>query len=57
MDELVEKGLIKDVSDLYKLHKKPLAGLEGWGEKSADNLMNAIEKARRSRLSNVSSTP
>ena len=47
VEELVEKGLIKDISDIYKLHKKALAGLEGWGEKSADNLMNAIEKSKK----------
>ena len=50
VDELVEKGLIKDVSDIYKLHKKTLAGLEGWGEKSADNLMNAVEKSKKTTL-------
>ncbi len=41
-------GLIKDAADIFRLHEKAadIAQREGWGQKSADNLMVAIEKAK-----------
>ncbi len=48
VDQLVELGFIKNYADLYELHKKrdQLVDLERWGEKSVENLLNAIEKSK-----------
>ena len=43
---LYEKGLINDASDLYKLKFDDLVSLERWGETSAKNLINSIEKSK-----------
>ncbi len=43
---LYQKKLITDVADLYKLKKEDLIGLERWGEKSAQNLIDNIEKSK-----------
>ncbi len=49
--QLVDKGLIQDVADIYYLKKEDLLGLERMGEKSAQNLLNAIERSKRRPLS------
>jgi DNA ligase (NAD+) len=48
---LVDNGLITEFSDLYRLDRETLAAMERLGEKSADNLVRAIEKSRRVPLS------
>jgi DNA ligase (NAD+) len=48
--QLVERGLVKDLSDLYRLEKKDLLELDGFAEKSAENLVNAIEASKRAPL-------
>jgi DNA ligase (NAD+) len=48
--QLMEAGLVKDLADLYRLTPIDLAGLEGFAEKSIENLMNAIESSKRPRL-------
>ena len=48
--QLLEKGLVKDLADLYRLTPIDLAGLEGFAEKSIENLMTAIESSKRPRL-------
>lgn len=45
--QLVERGLVRDLSDLYRLEKKDLLELDGFAEKSAENLVNAIEASKR----------
>lgn len=47
---LVNQELIKDFGDLYDLKKADLLPLERMGEKSADNLIAAIEKSKDSPL-------
>jgi DNA ligase (NAD+) len=47
IDQLVERGLVKDLADLYKLNQADLANLERMAEKSAQNLLNAWNAARR----------
>ncbi|HEM61830.1 MAG TPA: NAD-dependent DNA ligase LigA, partial [Chloroflexi bacterium] len=42
----VEKGLLKDVADFYYLDKDELLGLEGFAEKSAENLLSSIEASK-----------
>ncbi|MCL6120222.1 MAG: NAD-dependent DNA ligase LigA [Deltaproteobacteria bacterium] len=46
VDKLVEKGLIKNVADIYYLKRGDLSGLEGFGEKSEENLFNSVEKSK-----------
>ena len=47
---LLENGLISDASDLYTLRAEDVARLERMGEKSADNLINAIDLSRSAGL-------
>lgn len=41
-----ELGMIKDVSDIYGLKAEEIEPLEGFGEKSAENLVRSIEKSK-----------
>jgi DNA ligase (NAD+) len=47
------EGLVKNVSDLYDLKASQLASREGMGEKSASNIIAAIEKSKTRPLPNV----
>ncbi len=44
--KLFDLGLIKDVADIYELEAEQLEPLEGFGKKSAANLIHAIEKSK-----------
>jgi DNA ligase (NAD+) len=44
--QLIEKALVKNPADIYKLEASQLAELERMGEKSAENLVEAIDKSR-----------
>jgi len=44
--QLVEAGLVKDLADVYTLTKEQLLQLEGFAEKKADNLIQAIAASR-----------
>jgi len=46
IEQMVEKDIISDASDLYFLKKEDILSLEKMGDKSADNLLNAINKSR-----------
>ncbi len=46
IEQLIETGLVKNFADLYKLQKSELAGLERMAEKSADNVIRAIEASK-----------
>jgi DNA ligase (NAD+) len=46
VDQLVEKGLVRDVADLYRLDKQSLQDLERMGPKSAENLVKEIDASR-----------
>jgi DNA ligase (NAD+) len=50
-DQLVEKGLIKDVADIYYVNKEELIALERMADKSAQNIIDAIEKSKTKPLS------
>ena len=50
VDTLLDKGLIKSVADLYELKISELVELEKFQEKSANNLINAIEKSKSNSL-------
>ncbi len=47
VDQLVDAGLITTYADLYKLNKEDLIPLERMGEKSAENLISAIDESRK----------
>ncbi len=53
VEQLVGIGLIQDVADLYALTQADIVNLERMGEKSAENLMNAIEASRRIPVAKV----
>ncbi len=46
VEQLVHTGLINDVADLYTLNRQDLLKLEGFAEKKADNLIDAIDASR-----------
>jgi len=48
--QLVEKGLVRRLPDLYDLDVETLAGLDRMGHKSATNLVNQIERSKRTTL-------
>lgn len=50
IDAFVEKGLIRDLSDIYYLDRKEIEGLERMGEKSTENLFTAIEESKNRPL-------
>jgi DNA ligase (NAD+) len=49
-EKLLSEGLVKRVSDLYRLKKEELAALEKMGDKSAENLLVAIENSKQNSL-------
>jgi len=50
VEMLVDRGMVKDIADIYQLRKEEVAGLERMGDKSAQNLMEAIEKSKNQPL-------
>ena len=53
IDQLVEKGLVKDLADLYYLKQAGLEALERMAEKSAANLIEGIERSKKRPLPNL----
>lgn len=47
---LLDNKIIKDIADLYYINKEDIINLERMGEKSASNLVNAIEKSKQNDL-------
>ncbi|HQF57574.1 MAG TPA: NAD-dependent DNA ligase LigA [Candidatus Magasanikbacteria bacterium] len=50
VEQLMNEGLIKNVADLFTLVKGDIKDLEGFAEKSADNLIEAIDRAKTQPL-------
>ncbi|MEQ8960207.1 MAG: helix-hairpin-helix domain-containing protein, partial [Coleofasciculus sp. C2-GNP5-27] len=50
VNQMVDGGLLHNVADIYELELEQVAGLERMGTKSAQNLLDAIEKSRQTRL-------
>jgi DNA ligase (NAD+) len=44
VEQLVETGLVSDIVDIFTLNQAALAQLDGWGEKSAENVLAAIRE-------------
>lgn len=51
VDQILENKLIETVADLYRLTAEQLAALERMGRKSAENLINALERSKHTTLS------
>jgi DNA ligase (NAD+) len=49
-EQLVSQGLVKNYADLYRLDRPTLMTLERMGEKSADNLLAALERSKKTTL-------
>lgn len=50
VDQLVEQGFAKDIADIYSLTEEQLASLGRMGQKSAANLIKAIERSKQTTL-------
>ena len=50
INQLIDSELVRDAADLYSLNKEDLLKLERMGEKSADNLLKAIEASKENEL-------
>ena len=50
IEQLVDRGVVTRLSDLFRLGAAALGGLERMGEKSAQNLVGALDKAKRTTL-------
>lgn len=50
IDSLLRNGLIEDAADLYHLQREALLGMERMGERSASNLLAAIERSKQAGL-------
>ncbi len=53
IDKLLDIGLIDNIADLYFLKKEDILKLEGFKEKSAQNLLDAIKKSKKQDLSRL----
>ncbi len=53
VDQLVDKGLVKDFADLYELKLDEVAGLERMAEKSAQNLLDEIAASKNNSLARL----
>lgn len=50
IDQLVDSGRVKTLADVFSLDAEELAGYERMGRKSAENLINAVDRARQPEL-------
>jgi DNA ligase (NAD+) len=53
IDQLLEKNVVKDFADLYKLELETLAGLDRMAEKSAQNLIDEIAASKKNSLARL----
>jgi DNA ligase (NAD+) len=53
VQQLLERGLVKSVADLYSLTEEQLVGLERFAEKSARTLLNEIERSKKAGLARL----
>ena len=53
VNQLTERGLVKNVADIYKLTKDDLLSLERMGDKSAQNILDEIENSKKLPLERV----
>jgi DNA ligase (NAD+) len=53
VNQLCDRGMVKDIADIYELTKDKLLALERIGDKSAQNVLNEIEASRKLPLERV----
>lgn len=53
VEQLVEQRLVNDIPDLFRLREEQLAILPGWGERSAQNVVQAIASSRQPPLARL----
>ncbi|MEY2413412.1 MAG: ligase [Acidobacteriaceae bacterium] len=53
VNQLTDRGLVKNVADIYKIKKAALLSLERMGEKSAQNVLDQIENSKKLPLQRV----
>jgi DNA ligase (NAD+) len=53
VNQLIDKGLVKNVADIYDLSKKDLLSLERFADKSAQNILDEIENSKKLPLERV----
>ena len=53
VNQLIDKGLVKNVADIYQLTEADLLGLERMGKKSAQNILREIERSKKLPLERV----
>jgi DNA ligase (NAD+) len=53
MQQLYDKGFVKNFSDIFTLDEEKISKLDGFKDKSVKNLLNAIEKARTTTLARL----
>lgn len=53
VNQLIERGLVKNVADIYDLTKKDLLSLERFADKSAQNILDEIENSKKLPLERV----
>jgi DNA ligase (NAD+) len=53
VDQLVDKGLVRDVADLYALTHEQVANLERMGDKSTSNLREEIKNSKKASLARL----
>jgi DNA ligase (NAD+) len=53
VNQLTDRGLVKNVADIYKLRKDDLLSLERMGDKSAQNVLHEIESTKKLPLERV----
>ncbi len=53
VNQLVDRGLVQDIADIYRLDAPTFAGLERMGKKSAQNLVREIDKSKSAALERV----
>ena len=53
VEQLINGGFVSNISDIYQLNGEQLLKLENFGDKKADNLLNAIRESRKQPLSRL----
>lgn len=53
VEQLVDEGLVENIADLYRLEHEEIADLERMGNKSADNLLEALEESKELSFSRL----
>ena len=53
VEQLINAGLVHDVADVYTLNRVDILGLEGFAEKKADNLLQAVEASKNQSLARL----